>query len=112
MKGRKPEVKGAKEKVVTRSSDEDNAEGIAPDGGPEIELPSERLTSWTVATLPLINLSTLRGFDSGVLPTTREPPCSDKTDQGSSRLARSHNLTAAYPPDELDGKALMQLECW
>jgi len=38
----------------------DNAEGIAPGRGPEIVLPSARLTSLTAATLPLKNSAALR----------------------------------------------------
>lgn len=37
-----------------------NAEGIAPGRGPEIALPSARLTSLTAATLPLKNSAALR----------------------------------------------------
>jgi hypothetical protein len=44
----------------TETSDEDNAEGIAPGRGPETVLPSARLTSLSAATLPLKNSAALR----------------------------------------------------
>lgn len=51
---------GAGEGGDGETIDVDNAEGIAPGRGPEIELPSERLTSLTAATLPLKNSAALR----------------------------------------------------
>ena len=50
---------GAGEGWDAETTDEDNAEGIAPGRGPEIELPSARLTSLTAATLPLKNSGAL-----------------------------------------------------
>jgi hypothetical protein len=49
------EVDGAAEASVGG-----NALGIAPGGGPEMVLPSARLTSLTAATLPLKNSAALR----------------------------------------------------
>ena len=51
---------GAGEDGDAETSDEDNAVEIAPGRGPEIELPSARLTSLTAATLPLKNSAALR----------------------------------------------------
>ena len=51
---------GAGEGGDAETSGADNAEGIALGGGPEIELPSERLTSLAAATLPLKNSAALR----------------------------------------------------
>ena len=42
------------------TTDEDSAEGIAPAREPETGLPSARLTSLSVATLPLKNSAALR----------------------------------------------------
>jgi hypothetical protein len=52
-------VIGAGEGGGAEASDEGNAEGIAPGRGPEIELPSARLTRLTAATLPLKNSAAL-----------------------------------------------------